>query len=621
MRRRNLAPNLYVLEGAVNTGVLVHEGKALLFDCCDSVTPAGLKSTGAVSVTMICCTQHRRPNVSGAYEFVENGAALVAPAAERHLFEDVDAYWSDWRKRWHLYDMQPGPQVLTKSLPVSRTVADGDVIEWEGHTIHVIETPGATDGSVSYLIEAGGSKVCFSGDALCGPGQVWDLYSMQEGFDAVGDYHGFLGSRRKLIASLHKLASSGAEILVPSHGAPIHDPKPATELLEQRMNEVWRNYAATSALNHYWPALLDDLKDDPLRMTPARTLDVPDWIRRVGWTSFAVKSETGAAFLIDCGAEGVVETLRKWIDEKVITSVEGCWITHYHDDHVDALQSALMAFGCPIITDRHLAGIVENPSRFFLPCIAPSGTPVTRATQDGDTWSWHEFKFTAYHLPGQTFYHSGLLVEGRGAKAFFGGDSFSPTGLDDYTCGNRVFLGAGRGFQRCIDLLRELRPDCILNEHQERGFVFTDEQLDYMARLLADRERLIAEITPWEDPNFAVDEWWMRTYPYQQETCPGSIIAVDLEFTNHAMTEAHAKVEPVLPTGWRWIRKRSAHNLRVPPRTDGVTQPFGPQPDRAARIWIGVPDDAASGRYVVPFRVTWNGRYLGQFRHALVFVR
>ena len=621
MRKKKLAANLYMLEGAVNTGVLVHKEKALLFDCCDSVTPARLRSLGVNSVNMICCTQHRRPNVCGAYAFVENGAGIVAPAAERHLFEDVDAYWSDWRKRWHLYDMRPRPQVLVRPLRVSRGVSNGDTIEWEGYKIHVIETPGATDGSVSYLVEAGGTKACFSGDVLCGTGQVWDLYSMQEGFGAVGDYHGFMGSRAKVIASLRKLSSCGAQLLVPSHGAPIRDVAEATQSLDRRLNEVWRNYTAISALNHYFPTLFDELKDDPMRMAPARTMDLPNWIRRVGWTSFAVVSETGAAFLVDCGAEGVVDTLRKWIDEKTIASVEGCWVTHYHDDHVDALQSALLAFGCPITTDRHLAEIVEQPSWFFLPCISPHGTPVARATKDRDTWSWHEFRFTAYHFPGQTLYHSGLLVEGHGGKPFFAGDSFSPTGLDDYTCGNRMFLGAGRGFRRCIGLLREIQPDYILNQHQERAFAFTNDELDYMERLLAERERLIAEMTPWEDPNFAIDEWWMRTYPYQQDTCAGSVIAIDVEFTNHGTNEARVDVEPVLPAGWRWNRKRGTRSLRIPPKTDGIAAPFGPQPDRAARVWIEVAEGASPGRYVVPLRATWNGHYLGQFRHALVFVR
>ncbi len=615
-----LQPGLFVLEGAVNTGVLVRDGRALLIDCCDSVTPDRLAALGVQSVEMILCTQHRRANTAGAEAFVARGAELAVPGNERALFDNVEAYWADWRNRWHLYHAQPGPEVLARSVKVARTLKEGDTIAWRGLTIRVLDTPGATTGSVSYLLEGSGSAVCFSGDALYGPGQIWELYSLQKGFGNVGDYHGFLGNRPALVASLHKLATSGAAILVPSHGAPINDPKAATTLLETRLDALWRNYTAISALNFYFPHLLDETKDDPMRMKPAATAGPPSWVQRVDYTSFAVISETGAALLIDCGKDSVLDTLQEWKHDKRISGVDACWVTHYHDDHVDSLQRLANSLACPIMTDRHLAEVIEHPQRFFLPCISPCGAPVARATANGESWTWHEFQLTAFHFPGQSFYHSGLLVETSGQKVFFAGDSGAPSGLDDYTCGNRSFLGKGRGFRRCLALWRELQPGYIINQHQARAFAFTPEELDTMDRTLADRERLVAELTPWEDPNFALDPGWVRLYPYDQDAFPGSICAVDAQFTNHGPQAAKAAVEPVLPEGWTWDTERSSANVSVPARTEGWNDASSPNPDAAARIWLRVPPDAPKGQYVVPFRVTWNGRYLGQFRHALVHV-
>jgi glyoxylase-like metal-dependent hydrolase (beta-lactamase superfamily II) len=604
----------------VNTGVLVSGERALLFDCCDSVTPEALARLGVRHVDWVLCTQHRRPNVAGAYPFVEAGARLAAPASERHLFEDVDAYWGEWRNRWHLYHQQPSSQVLARPLPVARAVSGGDMIEWEGFTVRVLDTPGATDGSVSYLVTADGLTAAFSGDALYGPGQVWDLYSLQKGFGVISDYHGFLGNRPRLVASLRRLAEAHPDVLVPAHGPIIRDPTAAVELTIERLEEVWRNYTSVSALNFYFPHLLDDTRDDPARMAPAPTVDLPPFVRRVAFTSFALVSQTGAALLVDCGHDSVVETLQGWLAQGTITSVGACWVSHYHDDHVDALPRLVQRLGCPILADRRLAEVLEHPDRFFLPCISPNSAPV-QTLEDGQSWNWHEFRLTALYFPGQTLYHGALLAEGQGTRLLFVGDSLAPTGLDDYCAGNRNFLRRGQGLRRCLDLVRRYRPEYLINQHQERAFRFDDRCLDYLEDTLARRETLLAELLPWPHPDFGTDEWWARAYPFQQEVAPGSSFAVDVAFTNHGPEAAWARAEPVLPPGWQWQRSRSSSEVEVGPETSGVALPAVGAPDGTIRLWLSVPVDARPGRYVVPLRITWAGRHLGQIRHYLVYVR
>ncbi len=619
----SIAPGMYVLHGAVSTGVIVRDGHALLIDCCDTVTSERLSKLGVKDVESILCTQFRRTHNAGMYPFVAQGAELTVPKTERALFESTEEYWGAWSNRWHLYHARPGPLVPTRSVKVNRSVGEGDTIQWRGVTVRVIDTPGATDGSVSYIVAAGGPEVCFCGDVVCAPGQVWDLYSLQKGFGGVRDYHGFLGAREAVIGSARKLASCGAKIFVPSHGASFPKKKFALDLLEKRFDSLQRNYVAISALNFYFPHLFDALKDDPLRMKPAETLELPAWVRRVAFTSYAVVSDSGAALLIDCGHDSVLTALDEWKRDGHIAEVEGCWVTHYHDDHVDALQRLANEEKCPIMANAHTAAILEHPLRYCLPCIAPCPVPVARATKHGESWTWREFTLTALDFPGQTLYDGVLLVEGHGVKFLFAGDSGAPTGLDDYTCGNRVFLGEGRGSRRCLEILREVNPDYILNEHQGQAFKFTVDQMDYMDKLLVERERLITDLTPWDNANFATDEHWVRAYPYEQEIAPGATFAIDVQFTNHGDTEAQAlvKVEPVLPEGWTFDAQRSITTLDISPKTNGIVTPNDPHSDAYARIWIAAPTTATPGRQVIPFRITWQGQYLGQFRHALVDVR
>lgn len=608
MNATKLADGLYLLDGAVNTGVLLDEGRALLFDCCDTVTPERLADLGVRRVERICATQHRRVNILGAYRYVAAGARLAAPAGERHLLEDPAAYWGNDANRWHIYHARPGQLVPHARLAVDRGVGEGDTLRWGAHTVRVLDTPGATDAGVSYVVEIGGKRMCFCGDAIYGPGRVWDIHGLQKAGEHVGGYHGFMGHLPALRDSLAKLAGA-ADVLIPSHGQVIVDPAAAVRLTLDRLDAVWRNYAAISSVSFYFPEAFADLKDDPAKMAPAATREPPEFIRRAGSTTFVLVSDDGAAMVMDCGQMQVIEQINQWLQDGSISSVEACWLTHYHDDHVDALPALVEQFGCPIVTDEHLAEIVEHPDRFFLPCISPVAATVARRTRDGESWRWHEFNLTAFHFPGQTLYHSGLLAEGHGKKVFFAGDSGSPNGVDDHCCGNRNFLGEGLGFRRCIEIWRSTRPDYILNEHQGLAFRFTDEQLDYMDGMLAERERMLAELLPWKNPNFGTDEWWVRCYPYEQDVDRGGSCDIEVRFTNHGPAEAVASARPVLPEGWSCDTDESDGRIAVAPRADG-----------AARFRLTVAAAAAAEKTIIPFRVTWDGRYLGAYRCAIVNV-
>ena len=613
-RLTKLAENLYIAANGINTGVLVSGKLAILFNCGDGVTLGLLNRLGIERVDKILCTQYRRSTAAGIYNFA--GAEIIAPKKEAALFENTEGYWSDPVKRWHVYHFMPDTDVLPRSVAPVVPVSEGDVIHWEGFEITVYDTPGATHGGVSYAVRAGGKDFSFCGDIVYSGGRIYNIWTLARPMNELTGYHGFMASRGELLSSAAKIASL-CDTLIPTRGPVISDPRGEVSILKERLDRLYENYASTSSLNYYFPGLVTRDMRESVLMTPAKIMKIPDFIRTVDFTSRVIISDSGAAFLIDCGKDTVVETLEIWLKEGVISSLEGCWVTHYHDDHVDALGLLKQRLGTNIYCCRQMSDILEHPNRYFLPCISPVSVPVT-SLDDGDAFPWREFRFTLMHYPGQTLYHGGLLVEGRGAKVLFAGDSGTPNGLDDYCVQNRVFLGAGRGSRKTLEILRRRRPDCILNQHVPKAFYFSEEQIDFMERALVEREKIYETLFPWPAPDYGLDDSWLRTYPYEQTVRPGDTTDVELHVTNHCRERLEISARLLPPEGWLCEAEKT---IELAPLTCGIAAGQGIENgDAAIPFKLTIPRDARPGRYIVPFAITLGGTHHGCIKHTIIDV-
>lgn len=303
-----------------------------------------------------------------------------------------------------------------------------------------------------------------------------------------------------MIDSLRRIEAAGATVLVPSHGNIVRDPGRAIDLLERRLRAVYDNYLSTSALWHYFPELLRAQSPTAQPLAEAPLLSVPGFLRHVG-TSWMVRSDSGRLLVMDCGGEEVIQQVEGWLASGEVTAVDALWITHYHDDHVDAIPLFCQRFGCPVIAEDSVAQVVSEPERWYLPCQSPWAVSVDRVVRHGDRWRWQEFTLTAYHFPGQSLYHSGLLVEGQGMRLLFCGDSLTPTGLDDYCAFNINLLGDGVGYDFCLQLLEELQPDMLLNSHVKAPFAPSPSDLRRWREALRERRALLQQLFPYNDPN------------------------------------------------------------------------------------------------------------------------
>jgi glyoxylase-like metal-dependent hydrolase (beta-lactamase superfamily II) len=611
-----LGANLFVYHGAIQAGIVRQGRRALLIDLGAGGVRDALSELGIEQVERILFTHHHRDQASGVGPLAASGTQVIVPAAEKEWFARVEGYWGDPASRWHLYDSRP-QLVLAQSIPVHGTVQGGDVIEWGGATISVLDTPGHTDGSVSYQVDVKEGRYLFCGDVLYGEGQIWDLYSLQKGWE-TRDYHGFMGDRGRLISSLQALRSANARALIPAHGPIVTEPARAIDLLCDRLAACYDRYVAISALRYYFPAMFAGyqvpsglgsgagVRWRPDLMPVREGRPYPAFLRHVG-TSWIVSSADGAAFVVDCGSEEVVRAIQGMQAEGTLGTVEWLWITHYHDDHVDAIPQFRAAFGCPIVADESVAQVVERPLAWRLPCISPVAVPVDRHTRHAESWPWHGFTVTAYHLPGQTLYHGGLLLEGRGTRVLFAGDSFTMAGIDDYCPGNRNFLGREAGFDASVALVETLKPDVVLNCHVDAAFDFSGPECAFMRANLAERERLYGELLPWDHPNYGLDESWVRCFPYEQEVAPGERVQLEVVLTNHSGEEREAVCRPVLPESWPV--DLAARGAMIPSKAE-----------RGVGFTFTVPAGASPGRWVVPVEVTYGGRPLGQFREAILVV-
>ncbi len=621
-RVTEISEHLAVYHGPINVGIVRDGSKALLIDCGDGSVAGALEELGVGSVDRVLFTHHHRDQACGAAALAAGGARLAVPAEERDHFDDVAAYWENPKSRWHIYNQHPHHLMLAEPVPVADTLGAGRRIAWGPAQIEVLATPGHTDGSVSFLVEVDGSRTVFSGDCLYDAGRVWDVYSLQKGFQRgkrrISDYHGFLGAQWELKESLGRIRAANADRLVPSHGRIIADPPGAIDALVARLDRCYDKYVAISALRHYFPELFREFEGRPGHMPIRPGKAPPDCLRHFG-TTWMLVSKDKAAFAMDCGSPRVIAEIEKLIEAGEVARVEGLWVTHYHDDHVNAIPEFQKAFDCECVTDRHVAQVITDPLAWRLPCISPSVARVDRPTEDGDSWTWREFQMTAYHLPGQTFYHAGLFVEGQGVRMFFVGDSFTMAGIDDYCAHNRNWLGDGVGFDRSIGLIEKLRPTHIFNCHVQDAWDFTPEACRFMRANLAERETLFGRLVPWDHANYGMDEPWVRCAPYEQQAAPGARVELRVVVTNHSTEPRVAACRPVLPRSWgEAARKQTA---AVPEDVAGWPRAeVAPKSEGEVRLPFRVPEDVTPGRYVIPVDLRYGRWTLPQFQEAIVVV-
>jgi len=588
-----------VLNGAVNSALLERNGRKLLIDSGEIDN-----APGGGSVDCVLFTHHHRDQCASVSRLAAAGTKVIVPAKESRFFEGAQEFWDSADNIIdHRYDFRPHLFTLRDSVPVTRAVKEGDTHEWEGLRFQVIDTPGHTDGSVSYLVELGGKRVAFTGDLIHSPGRIWEIYSLQKRFPGMrGDYWGFGGGVEDVKTSLDHLLEYKPDVLVPSHGIVMTDPVSAVNQLKQNLDALMSNFLTTAAWRIYFNGIYP--KDKPAMYAPLPQVSYPGWIRDIASTTKAIVAEDKSVFISDCGHPKAIEELSRLQDAGEIGAVEGIWITHYHDDHTQLVNEAKRRFGAKVYVQRGMLDIIENPLAYQMPCLFPESIQVDHPLDHGQTVDWKGFKLTAYDFPGQTVYHDGLLVEKAGFKVFFTGDSFANWGVDDYCSQNRCFLGRDTGYEKCFQILLQTQPNILMAAHWGPLPVSTD-YLNRSLTLFQERPKLYQKLFPHSDINFGTDPGWLRAYPYRQTVLPGGPVEVEARVMNHSTKPMKIQLTLHLPDGWKGGQRSGA--TEIPARTE-----------QGVRLHATAPLAPDHRRHVLGLSAVVDGRPIGEFAEAIV---
>lgn len=594
--------NVYLIVGdervdGQRTAITIDFGSGAVLDL--------LGELGVDRITDVLMTHHHRDQGQGLPLAVGHGARIHVPPVEIDLFARVEEMWSS-RQLDNDYNVRQDRFSLLESVPVASTVPEYLVADYAGIRLRAVPTPGHTIGSVSYILERDGSRLAFTGDLIYAPGKVWSLASTQWSYTA---HEG----PAMTVLSCFLLKDEKPDLLLPSHGHAMDDPRAALELLAERMQ-----YHVDSKRWHPWD-LEDRLRNPFVQLTDHLLLN-----RSSLATCYVLLSENGEALQIDYGYDmttglptGTDRAARRpWLaslpalkEQFDVTAVTVALPTHYHDDHVAGLPLLRAVEGTEIWSPSNVAPILDDPWLHDLPCQWYEPIHSDRVLPVGESFTWNEYTITVHDQPGHTLFAVAYEVFVDGVTVVFTGDQQENLGIPgerheilNYQYRNRFRI---RDYKASAELYRRIAPGLLLSGHWEPRTV-DDGYLDYLRYAGEDLIEMHQDLLPLDELDLGADGVFLRLYPYRSQAAPGSVLTLTASVRNPHRTRAEARLTPVLPEGWEALHPE-------------IVVPLHPVEERKVQIEVRVGDELRR-RARVSFDLTIGDLKLGQHAEALVDV-
>jgi glyoxylase-like metal-dependent hydrolase (beta-lactamase superfamily II) len=543
---RRLSENLFLFADTCNVYVMRNGDRAILIDFGSGAVLDALAEIGVEEVEAVLHTHHHRDQCQGDGILNERGIPIAVPARERHLFEDVEAFWRH-RQLLANYDVQSDSYTLRRSVQVSHELADYNVYRWRGLELSILPTPGHTRGSVTLVGDVDGETVAFSGDLISGPGKVWRVHDLQWAYMATDGLNAS-------ISSLDALRRAKVDRLLPSHGSPIGRPQAAIDQLIENLSRLFQVVSFTPE-----PVSAPDLAINPRFRQVSKHL----WLNASAVANFyAIVTDEGEAMLLDYGYASqdhagdlrrfVEHSIRELMEVAAVKSIDIVIPSHYHDDHVSGIPTLQREYGTQLWAHEIFSDILEHPGAYDLACLPVESMRVDRVLKEGEEFDWAGFRFQTEHAPGHTHFAAHTFVRVDGLKLALTGDNIlsSMTGprIGGPVYRNRFELD---GFQTSIRKLIEFEPQMLLTGHSAAISVSPEvlEEPLHRAEELATAFDLLTEEE--EATGFSIDPRFVAVRPYRARVAAGGELDLAITLRNHRDEEAVFTIVADLPNGWK----------------------------------------------------------------------
>ncbi|MFK4654189.1 glyoxylase-like metal-dependent hydrolase (beta-lactamase superfamily II) [Bradyrhizobium japonicum] len=573
--------SLWEFRDTCNVYVLKSGAECLLIDTGAGAIMQHLASIGIERVDWVLHTHHHRDQCWGTPVVQKAGAKISVPEYERHLFDNVEAYWQT-RSIYDNYNDSNTFFSLGENLPVDAVLEDYGTFVWKEYEFRVLPAKGHTYGMVCLIAEVDGEKVAFTGDLMTRGGKLYQLHAMEYSY---GDLLGIEFTMQSILA----LKREDVEIAYPSHGAPISEVKADIARLESRLETLASiGRLLTSGSNTGFKDW-QTIRESRLQPITEHLL----WAGPYTCSNFyIVLSGSGHAMLIDYGLASVghlhfgndhdgLQALRfiehhidQLRDHYGVQDIELVVPTHIHSDHVCGIPFLQQHFGTQCWALDCVAEIIANPAAWAsTPCCFHKPIEVQRILRDGETFNWRGFDFQVHCAPGQTEYHAIVFADIDGKRIVFGGDNlflFNPEarGIDHEIVVQSTVMRNSFQLQmhrRCANVIRATKPDLVCPGH---GQLITMDQsriaeyTDYIERKEAAFRDIVAE-----PANHFIDLFWARMLPYLSEALPNSDVAYTIKIRNNL--ERTAVYSARLLPAFGWTSYGQAESITLQPWEHG----------------------------------------------------
>ena len=313
---------------------LVDDGHALLIDC--PVPGDALKLKGVTAIDQVLLTHHHRDSVAAVKWYLDQKVPVRAAKASAEWLtpEGVAKYW---KESLPLRSSRTAYFVLPAGVEgVDCSLDDGQKVEWRGHSISVVGTPGHSRDHLAFAVSLGKdtAPTVFGGDALASPGKLWAPFTTD--WD-----HWTEAGLKPTYESLRKLAALKPKALLPAHGEPItKDPTAALEATAKAVEEV----AFLKSFERFSKRLGDVPqykflvpKEQVASAGEKPWSKVSDHLWITGNTYVLVSKDEKAFLVMDPWGQRSIDQIAKLKKDEGLGALEVVMFSHAHYDHYDGV--------------------------------------------------------------------------------------------------------------------------------------------------------------------------------------------------------------------------------------------------------------------------------------------